>query len=53
MTERCRYTAVHLSGYRSSADIFLAPLVRLQSNFDELLCGAARVAEDNWTGADM
>jgi hypothetical protein len=29
VTERCRYTAVHLSGYRSSADIFLAPLERI------------------------
>jgi len=29
VTERCRYTAIHLSGYRSSADIFLAPLERI------------------------
>ena len=29
ITSRCRYTAIHLSGYRSSADIFLAPLERI------------------------
>ena len=29
VTERCRYVAVHLSGYRSSSDIFLAPLERI------------------------
>jgi len=29
ITARCQYTAVHLSGYRSSADIFLAPLERI------------------------
>ena len=29
ITSRCQYTAVHLSGYRSSADIFLAPLERI------------------------
>jgi hypothetical protein len=29
ITARAKYTAVHLSGYRSSADIFLAPLERI------------------------
>lgn len=29
ITARCQHTAVHLSGYRSSADIFLAPLERI------------------------
>ena len=38
VTERCRYTAVHLSGYRSSADIFLAPLVRLQPALTIAVC---------------
>ena len=29
VTERCRHIAVHLAGYRSSADMFLAPLERI------------------------
>jgi hypothetical protein len=29
ITARCQHTAVHLSGYRSSSDIFLAPLERI------------------------